>query len=53
VLASSRIPPAASIFAKRTNGLVTASMGWGAIRAGAISLDIVHLIHHHGLVGNL
>jgi len=46
VLASSRMPPAASIFAKRTNGLVSASMGWAGLRAEAISLDIIHLIHH-------
>jgi hypothetical protein len=53
VLARSRMPPAASIFAKRTNGLVMASMGWGRLGAGAISLDIAHLIHHHGPGGNL
>src|SRR5580704_18290720 len=46
------MPPAASIFANRTNGLVSASMGWVAVRAEAVSRGIVRVIHYHFWMGN-
>jgi hypothetical protein len=53
VLTSSRIPPAASIFAKRTNGLVIASMGRVALRATSTSFAIIHLKHGHHFLRKL
>jgi hypothetical protein len=52
VLAKSKIPPAASMFAKRTNGLVMASIGRIFVRGASISSAMDLLYINAGLGAN-